>query len=461
MGLRELKESAHAQYLRGRFEQCAQTYLQILRLAPKDPNMRVRHAEACRRAGARQKAIASYRTAADLLLALGCESRARGALKAALELDPKDPELLADLARLGHSGPSVPTALEDERLYSAAMVPGVLEPWEPSMGVRSQTSAGLMAARAPSSAGVPALPARRSTSMGLPALPPRRSTSAGLPAMPLRSGTSAGLSAVSPGVLGGVSAMPPRSMSSTVLPAMPPRSMSSTALPAVAPRSMSSAALPVVAPRSMSSAALPAMSPRGGTSAGMQAMPSRSGTSAGLAASHGRSAAPTIPPLAPLGSESPPRRALASHVITPPPPPRAAFLEEVPTPKRVVAPPMLAQTPPPFRPSAREAVEPSRPVAAQAAPVGQRAAPPSPGAPPAPSAEQGVRLQAEVRRLAPHAIAFRLSPRSRWVVFTSRMPIQVRRVDALEELPADELHDFTLDITVEFPEADSGADLLT
>lgn len=101
MGLRELKETAHKQFVRGKFTQCAQTYQQVLRLAPKDPNMRVRHAEACRRAGERLQAIASYRAAAELLLELGCESRARGALKAALELDPKDPLLLAEVARLG------------------------------------------------------------------------------------------------------------------------------------------------------------------------------------------------------------------------------------------------------------------------------------------------------------------------------------------------------------------------
>jgi hypothetical protein len=101
MGLRELKEAAHQQFVRGKFSQCAQTYQQVLRLAPRDPNMHVRHAEACRRAGDRLQAIASYRTAAELLLELGCESRARGALKAALDLDPRDQFLQEVVARLG------------------------------------------------------------------------------------------------------------------------------------------------------------------------------------------------------------------------------------------------------------------------------------------------------------------------------------------------------------------------
>jgi hypothetical protein len=114
MRLRELKETAHQQFVRGKFSQCAQTYQQVLRLAPRDPNMHVRHAEACRRAGDRQQAIASYRTAAELLLELGCESRARGALKAALELDPRDQFLQEVVARLGsqHEEPFSPEAPE-------------------------------------------------------------------------------------------------------------------------------------------------------------------------------------------------------------------------------------------------------------------------------------------------------------------------------------------------------------
>ncbi|MBZ4417555.1 hypothetical protein [Myxococcus sp. RHSTA-1-4] len=117
MKLRELKEAAHALFVRGRYAQCAETYARILRLAPKDPNVRVRHAECCRRAGDRQSAVASYRAAAALLMEQGCESRARGALRAALELDPKDPMLHSDLAQLGQPKPPS-TAMEDERLYS-------------------------------------------------------------------------------------------------------------------------------------------------------------------------------------------------------------------------------------------------------------------------------------------------------------------------------------------------------
>jgi hypothetical protein len=116
MKVRELKEAAHALFVRGRYAQCAETYARLLRLTPKDANVHVRHAESCRRAGERQSAISSYRSAAALLLEQGCESRARGALRAALELDPKDPLILADLARLGQQ----PAAPQEERPSSGS-----------------------------------------------------------------------------------------------------------------------------------------------------------------------------------------------------------------------------------------------------------------------------------------------------------------------------------------------------
>ncbi|WP_434301448.1 BTAD domain-containing putative transcriptional regulator [Corallococcus exiguus] len=122
MKLRDLKEAAHALYQRGRYAQCVETYAQLAKLLPRDANVRVRLAEACRRAGQKEQAIAAYRKAARVLLSLGCESRARGALKAALELDPRDPTLQQELARMGQ-GAVTPTALEDEELYRFDRLP--------------------------------------------------------------------------------------------------------------------------------------------------------------------------------------------------------------------------------------------------------------------------------------------------------------------------------------------------
>lgn len=100
MGVRELKEQALALYARRKYRESARTYARLLELEPKDPHLYVRHAEACRRAGDRLKAITSYRMAADMLLSMGCEARARAALKVALELNPRDAELAHALARL-------------------------------------------------------------------------------------------------------------------------------------------------------------------------------------------------------------------------------------------------------------------------------------------------------------------------------------------------------------------------
>ena len=100
MDVRQLKEAALALYSRREFAECARTYEQLLTLEPRDPHLYMRHADACRRAGDRWRAIASYRTAAELLRRLGCDARAREALKVALELNPRDAELQRALDRM-------------------------------------------------------------------------------------------------------------------------------------------------------------------------------------------------------------------------------------------------------------------------------------------------------------------------------------------------------------------------
>jgi hypothetical protein len=177
MGLRELKEAAHQQFVRGKFSQCAQTYQQVLRLAPRDPNMHVRHAEACRRAGDRQQAIDSYRTAAELLLELGCESRARGALKAALELDPRDQFLQETVARLGaqHEEQSSPSTSEScDALPALPALESGLDPVPPALPApRMQRAVG--AEEPGQAAGLPPIhrvvPTRSQTPLPRPATP--------------------------------------------------------------------------------------------------------------------------------------------------------------------------------------------------------------------------------------------------------------------------------------------------
>ncbi|MCP3166235.1 tetratricopeptide repeat protein [Myxococcus qinghaiensis] len=137
--LRALKEAAQVLFVQGRYAECAEVHSRILRMVPKDPNARVRHAEICRRAGDRQAAIASYRTAAELLLAQGCEARARASLRAALELDPRDPVLLSDFTRMGQATLPPSTALEDERLYSHVTVSEAPVAVAPHMEARVKT----------------------------------------------------------------------------------------------------------------------------------------------------------------------------------------------------------------------------------------------------------------------------------------------------------------------------------
>lgn len=111
MDVRELKEQARELYAQRRFAECASAYEKLLTLEPRDPHLYMRHADACRRAGDRWRAIASYRTAAELLRGLGCDARARAALKVALELAPKDSGLARAITRMS-SDPPAPTPRE-------------------------------------------------------------------------------------------------------------------------------------------------------------------------------------------------------------------------------------------------------------------------------------------------------------------------------------------------------------
>ncbi|MET0403414.1 MAG: hypothetical protein ABW123_13460 [Cystobacter sp.] len=119
MGLRELKEEAMYLYAKGRFAECAQTYERVLDLDPRDPALYMRQAEAYRRAHCRREAVNAYRMAAELLFDQGSEARSRAALKVALELDPRNTELVRALER------RLPPGREDARPTTLA-TPGEL-----------------------------------------------------------------------------------------------------------------------------------------------------------------------------------------------------------------------------------------------------------------------------------------------------------------------------------------------
>ena len=121
MGVRELKERALELFAQRRFAECTGLYEELLALEPKDPHLYMRHADACRRAGERWKAIASYRTAAELLQGLGCDARARAALKVALELAPRDSGVARAIARMNPQ--ALDTAVQDTPPALLAEVP--------------------------------------------------------------------------------------------------------------------------------------------------------------------------------------------------------------------------------------------------------------------------------------------------------------------------------------------------
>ncbi|HYH94923.1 hypothetical protein, partial [Hyalangium sp.] len=375
MGLRELKETAHQQFVRGKFAQCAHTYQQILRLAPRDPNLYVRHAEASKRAGDRQGAIASYRTAAELLLELGCASRARGALKAALELDPRDPFLQNDIARLEpHHEELSSSGLSGER----DGLP-LLPPLEPGLApVPPRVAPRVMrATRHEELLRTPALPPIHRALPSAPSVPPlgppvllpaprARTAASGTPSPasasgPERLGTnlahaatftpprSAPLGYRAPAARPATAALPTRSGTT----GHPPPVLHPMATPSLPPRSATRGSH-VQAPRTP---APPVLMPQPVTT-GIQAS-----ASVVQASNHGAVA--------------------SGRVAVPPPPPAEALIE-----------------------------------AARELPLEQ---------------SSGPRL--EVRRLSMSTLAFRCSPNDGWAVIRSHTPLEMHLVEDLEKLP--------------------------
>ncbi|GMU02796.1 hypothetical protein KH5H1_69160 [Corallococcus caeni] len=391
MKLRELKEAAHALYQRGRYAQCVETYAQLARRLPRDANVRIRLAEACRRAGQREQAIAAYREAAQVLLSLGCESRARGALKAALELDPRDPTLQLEVVRLGQ-GAVTPTELEDEQLYRFDRLP---PPTPPPGRMRSVPPPPpppfvLNAAQEPTSP------------VGLPVAP----SIAPLNAPGVRSPV--------PGRMPGSHSGPGRE---AVLPH--PRPVAPAVTPA---RDASTETMS----RSMAKAAGASRPPEGTplpkvivSMAAFEDPPAAS-----TAKAPGANTPPGIPPVAVVRSM--PQKALPAAPLALPALPRS--------------PP---NTPPvtltPERPTVKVIALLNRAPGTQSAPHAPAPVPHAPAGHPHASALTAPPLavlpyKPEMRRLAPNVVALRVSPQARWVIIRSESDLEVSRS---EELPGE------------------------
>jgi tetratricopeptide (TPR) repeat protein len=124
VGVRELKEEALDLYAQRRFAECVQTYERLLEINPRDPSLYMGQAEAYQGAGSRREALNAFRMAAELLLDQGDKARARAALKAALELNPRNKEVARALEEL-------PPAAEEETQPTPVTPPEALFEYPP------------------------------------------------------------------------------------------------------------------------------------------------------------------------------------------------------------------------------------------------------------------------------------------------------------------------------------------
>jgi len=406
MGLRELKETAHQQFVRGKFAQCAHTYQRILRLEPRDPNMHVRHAEACRRSGERQQAIASYRTAAELLLELGCASRARGALKAALELDPRDPVLLADITHLeshpeeplfsSGSGelPMLPPLEPGEEPVPPPVAPHVMRAAPPEERVRATALPPIHRA----------LPSAQHIGPPILLPPPGAGAESAGVAAPVTEARVAKVGADMPRAAVPVTPVAPARVASPGYRPLPPRAK---APPPAPPQVTTSGPPPVLLP--VDSAPVP--------SRAVTTTPQASSAQPGA----------SLPPRsATMGTQAQAARAVAPPVMTPRVSPgrqASASMDPAANLRAASSASRGAMAPPP--PPAEALIEAARDVslAQLASAVGASA--PSRGPVP----------RLEVRRLSESALAFRSSPSDSWAVIRSNTPLELHLVDELEKLP--------------------------
>ena len=100
MDLRALKDEANRLLAKGKFDRAAALLWEGIRLHGDDAQLRLRHGDACRRAGRSGLAVASYRVAAELLAQSGHLVRAMGAMRLALDIAPRDPALEEAMQRL-------------------------------------------------------------------------------------------------------------------------------------------------------------------------------------------------------------------------------------------------------------------------------------------------------------------------------------------------------------------------
>ena len=103
---RELKDKAHLLVRQGKLPAATEIYLVLITQNPKDPSLRLHHAELCDKLQRPDRAIASYQVAAHLFLVSGHKARSKAALSCGLRIAPRDAGLLRAMREL--VGPPLP-----------------------------------------------------------------------------------------------------------------------------------------------------------------------------------------------------------------------------------------------------------------------------------------------------------------------------------------------------------------
>jgi tetratricopeptide (TPR) repeat protein len=91
---RSLKDRAHALLRHGKVEGAMRVYRELLDHNRTDASVWLRYAELCQKANRPKEAISAYHTAAKRFEAIGHTARARATLACALQLAPRDTDLL-------------------------------------------------------------------------------------------------------------------------------------------------------------------------------------------------------------------------------------------------------------------------------------------------------------------------------------------------------------------------------
>lgn len=123
---RALRAAADGHMARRNYKRAEKLYRELVQRVPKDPQLRVRHAELLRRLEQPQLAARAYRKATELFLAIGLESRAKAAWALAIALDSTLTYPVSDSARPpAAAAPAGPGYNEDwkGRAYGLALEP--------------------------------------------------------------------------------------------------------------------------------------------------------------------------------------------------------------------------------------------------------------------------------------------------------------------------------------------------